>query len=100
MKRSVAFFFMLVFPPALHAQVPVPTNAITIDQAKQELSNDQLRVHFIDIGPGLAVLVQTPGDRVNIFIDGGKWGLKDMMKYAVRILPIGLRGIDRPRGCS
>jgi competence protein ComEC len=44
------------------------------------LTSGTLRVHFIDVGPGLAVLIETPSEK-NIFIDGGERGTKDMMKY-------------------
>jgi competence protein ComEC len=50
-------------------------------------TSDRLRVHFIDIGPGLAMLIETPNDRRNIFIDGGKWGLNEMETYVHHFVP-------------
>lgn len=74
----------LLIVPAVFAQNPpgpaVPLDTVTLDSTK-------LRVHFIDIGPGLAMLIETPGDRQHIFVDGGKWGLTDMSKYVKRFVP-------------
>lgn len=57
-----------------------------------QLDKTKLRVHFIDIGPGLAVLVQTPDDRRTVFIDGGKWGTDDMLRYVEHFVPAGKVG--------
>ncbi len=58
----------------------VPLDEVTLDQ-------DTLRVHFIDVGPGLAMLVQTPGNRRTLFIDGGDQGVSEMMKYVSHFAP-------------
>jgi competence protein ComEC len=51
-----------------------------------------LRVHFIDIGNGLAMLIETPGDRKHIFVDGGDKGLDDMEDYVRKF--VGNRPVD------
>ena len=68
---------LLVSPVAI-AQSP-PGDAIALDQVSLDAS--RLRVHFIDIGPGLAMLIETPNDRLHIFVDGGMWGLDGMESY-------------------
>jgi beta-lactamase superfamily II metal-dependent hydrolase len=79
MYLRLIFAAILSIPAWLQAanpppSIPKPLSSVTLDQTK-------LRVHFIDIGPGLAMLIETPGDRKHIFIDGGKWGLTQMMAY-------------------
>jgi beta-lactamase superfamily II metal-dependent hydrolase len=49
--------------------------------AKVQTEESKLRVHFIDVSAGLAVLVETPGDRKHIMIDGAYQGRKDLNKY-------------------
>lgn len=49
----------------------------------QSLDSDagtKLRVHFIDIGGGMAALIETPGGK-HILIDGGKKGSSDYEDY-------------------
>ena len=62
--------FLLLFPQVASAQNPpgaaVFLNSVTLD-------DDTLRVHFIDIGGGLGVLIETPSGK-HILIDGGKRG--------------------------
>jgi len=76
----------LAYISAAHAAVGHPLAAVqrparppttTTDLADVALDESQLRVHFIDVGPGLAALIETPSGR-HIFIDGGKWGVADM----------------------
>ena len=62
------------------AQEAEPPGA-AVKLADVNLDETKLRVHFIDIGPGLAALIETPNDNRHIFIDGGKWGLADMETY-------------------
>ncbi len=64
------------------AQAP-PGAAVPL--ANVNLNEARLRVHFIDIGPGMAALIETPGG-VHVFVDGGKWGLADMMTYLERFV--------------
>ena len=66
-----------VLQPA-YGQRP-PGDAIPLSQVS--LDESRLRVHFIDIGPGLAMLIETPNDRMHIFVDGGMWGLDGMETY-------------------
>ncbi|MCH7702576.1 MAG: MBL fold metallo-hydrolase [Planctomycetes bacterium] len=68
----------LLVVPTVFAQSP-PGPAVLLDTVT--LDPTKLRVHFIDIGPGLAVLIETPHDRRHIFVDGGKWSLDEMMTY-------------------
>ncbi len=63
------------------------------------LAPGTLRVHFIDVGPGMAVLIETPSEK-NIFIDGGKRGTKGMMKYLAHFVaddePISMALVTHP----
>ncbi len=58
-----------------------------VDLASVQLDAQRLRVHFIDVGPGLAVLIETPGNDCRVFVDGGKWGLNQMMAYVNHFVP-------------
>lgn len=86
MSRRIRPFLIvcLVAMPAAFAQNPpgpaVPLSNVTLDSRN-------LRVHFIDVGPGLAVLIETPHDRQHYFVDGGKWGVDDMMTYVEHFVP-------------
>jgi beta-lactamase superfamily II metal-dependent hydrolase len=75
---------ILWIPAWLHSANPPPS--IPTSLASVSLDETKLRVHFIDIGPGLAMLIETPGDRKHIFVDGGKWGLTKMMAYLDRFI--------------
>ena len=77
-RLLLAALFICV-PAIAVAQPPPPTTPTTV--ANISLDDDRLRVHFIDVGPGLAVLVESPGNDYRIFIDGGKWGLDGMQSY-------------------
>ncbi|UCC31025.1 MAG: hypothetical protein JSU86_01855 [Phycisphaerales bacterium] len=57
----------------------VPLNSVTLDASK-------LRVHFIDVGPGLAALIETPQDRRHIVVDGGKWRGSYMLGYVLEFV--------------
>ncbi|MCH7527702.1 MAG: MBL fold metallo-hydrolase [Planctomycetes bacterium] len=83
MARPIILLGWLLPFQALAADPPGP--AIALDSVTLDAS--KLRVHFIDIGPGLAVLIETPNDRRHIFVDGGKWGLADMSEYVSRFVP-------------
>ncbi len=68
---------VLAYSVAFAASPPASTtllNDVTLDEAK-------LRVHFIDIGAGLAILIETPGDRKHVFVDGGDQGRDKMEDY-------------------
>lgn len=69
--------FLFLFPQFACAQNPpgaaVFLNSVTLD-------DDTLRVHFIDIGGGLGVLIETPSGK-HILIDGGKRGSADYADY-------------------
>lgn len=67
----------LLAAPAAHGQDP-PTS--TTDLADVQLDAGTLRVHFIDIGGGLAALIETPGGK-HVLIDGGKKGGTDYDDY-------------------
>lgn len=53
----------------------VPLDSVTLDASK-------LRVHFIDVGPGLAALIETPQDRRCIVVDGGR-SSQSMLGYVL-----------------
>lgn len=72
-----------VMATACTAQPP-PSTPVPLDQV--QLDESRLRVHFIDIGPGLAILIETPSG-LHYFVDGGKWGIADMMKYVEHFVP-------------
>ena len=72
----VAFAFP-AYPTLSIAQNP-PGNAVALHTVS--LDEDTLRVHFIDIGGGLAVLIETPGGK-HMLIDGGKKGKDDYETY-------------------
>ncbi len=61
------------------AQPLPPTDTVDLEDADFDASS--LRVHFIDVGAGMAVLVETPGDALRIFIDGGKAGRDELEAY-------------------
>ena len=84
MKRFLCIALILGvwwFAPIVNAIEP-PTHPTPL--AKVQLDKKRLRVHFIDVGPGLAVLVQTPDDRQQLFIDGGDKGATDIVKQYVK----------------
>ena len=59
--------------------VDPPTQQVALSEV--ELDENLLRVHFIDVGNGLAILIETPGDRAHLFVDGGDEGLNNMERY-------------------
>jgi beta-lactamase superfamily II metal-dependent hydrolase len=71
--------FSLFVAFAFAQEAEPPGDAVRLQDV--DLDETRLRVHFIDIGPGLAALIQTPNDNRHIFIDGGKWGVADMETY-------------------
>lgn len=75
--RAVVALAYLGAAAAGYAQSP-PTTAV--DLSTVNLPEDTLRVHFIDIGGGLAALIETPGGK-HMLIDGGKRGQNDYEKY-------------------
>jgi competence protein ComEC len=75
---------VLGFASAAMAVDP-PGEAVPLEQAN--LDTSKLRVHFIDVGPGLAMLIQTPGDKVQVFVDGGKRGFEGLLKYVEHFMP-------------
>ncbi len=72
-------------PALTFAQNP-PGAAVALDSVT--LDEDTLRVHFIDIGGGLAVLVETPGGK-HLLIDGGKVGIDDYKAYLAHFIDTG-----------
>lgn len=51
-----------------------------------DLDEANLRVHFIDVGNGLAMLIESPGDRTHVFVDGGDEGLDSMERYVKKFV--------------
>jgi competence protein ComEC len=81
LKVLASFALIIAFAQRGAAELPEMVLAeASFDAAK-------LRVHFIDIGPGLAILIETPGDRRHVFVDGGKWSLDDLLTYLAKFLP-------------
>ncbi|GMU32217.1 MAG: MBL fold metallo-hydrolase [Planctomycetia bacterium] len=74
-----------LFVSGLAQAAEPPTHKTPISEV--QLNRDHLRVHFIDVSGGLAMLVQTPDDGVRIFIDGGISGLDDMVRYVRHFVP-------------
>ncbi|MFH1419188.1 MAG: MBL fold metallo-hydrolase [Planctomycetota bacterium] len=64
--------------------VDPPTSQTALKNVQLDSSN--LRVHFIDVGGGLAMLIETPGDRQHIFIDGGDRGGKELSRYVLKFV--------------
>ncbi len=71
---------------------PPPGAAVQLNNVN--LDHTRLRVHFIDIGPGMAVLIETPNDRRRVFVDGGKWSLNEMETYVRRFVDPAHDNID------
>jgi competence protein ComEC len=87
--RLAAVGLYLLFGGIAVAAEP-PTDSTPM--ADVELDESRLRVHFIDVGAGMAVLVETPGDRMHLFIDGGDRGLDAMSDYLEQF--VGDAGVD------
>jgi beta-lactamase superfamily II metal-dependent hydrolase len=82
MTIAICCFFLAASAFAQEAEPPGAAVAL----ADVDLDETTLKVHFIDIGPGLAVLIETPNDNRHVFIDGGKWGLADMETYVEKFV--------------
>ena len=67
---------------AICAQGP-PTSTTALEDV--QLDESTLRVHFVDVGGGLAALVETPGG-LHILVDGGKKGGTDYDDYVANFL--------------
>lgn len=80
MSRCVLTVLLLTCVPVTGGAQSPPSDTPEA-LANVTFDTTRMRVHFIDVGPGLAVLVESPGDDYRIFIDGGKWGLDDMQAY-------------------
>ncbi len=74
----ISFLLTLLLNASANAQPAPPSTALPL--ATVELDEDTLRVHFIDIGAGLAALIETPGGK-HILIDGGKSGKAHFKSY-------------------
>ena len=82
-RQFLAFFLVTNCLLALAVDPPAQTTQlhdVTLDE-------DQLRVHFIDVGAGLAILIETPSDRKHIFVDGGNSGLDGLQHYLSHFVP-------------
>lgn len=77
-RLAYALASAVLCAPVVSAQVEPPGAAVSL--AGVSLSEETLRVHFIDIGGGLAALVETPGGK-HVLIDGGKKGGTDYDDY-------------------
>lgn len=83
LTRRLTLTLGFLFTACAFSQSP-PGTAVPLDQV--QLDESRLRVHFIDIGPGLAMLIETPSG-LNVFIDGGKWGLDGLEEYVQHFVP-------------
>ena len=88
-----AFTLAVLTSCSIFAQNPAPPGAAVALNAVN-LDATRLRVHFIDVGPGMAVLIETPNDRRHVFVDGGKWGLAHMAQYVAHFAPPATTPID------
>ena len=64
---TISFVLLPSISEAQLSVVPTRLNDVQLDESL-------LRVHFIDVGAGLAILIETPGDRLHMFVDGGDQG--------------------------
>lgn len=85
MKRIAAVIAIIVFffIGIGHAEL----TELSVNEAVTTLDKTKLRVHFIDVGTGLAIFIQTPNDRKNIFIDGGKEAGEKIIDYVDHFHP-------------
>ncbi len=84
MKRI--FFVGLILLVAIQSFAVEPPGSVR-NHDSVTLDSQTLRVHFIDIGAGLAVLVQTPGNRKALFVDGGDQGYEKLREYMDHFVP-------------
>lgn len=82
MQIVVGFSAVLAYSAACAVSPPTSTTKLS----DVSLDEDRLRVHFIDVGAGLAILIETPGDRMHIFVDGGDQGSRQMKKYVKKFV--------------
>jgi hypothetical protein len=54
-KRILLLSVIILFLAILNAGVAFPFQTVSLNTANTHLDQNRLRVHFIDIGPGLAV---------------------------------------------
>jgi competence protein ComEC len=79
MRTRITVWLLAVLLGAGAQALDPPGAAVPLGEV--ELDRDTLRVHFIDVGAGLAMLVQTPGNRKTLFVDGGDEGGPEMIEY-------------------
>jgi len=80
MQRVVFFCFLLtVIGSGLAFGASAPSSTTNLDDV--QLDESRLRVHFIDVGAGLGILIESPGDRKHLFVDGGDQGFRKMKRY-------------------
>ncbi len=92
------FLGLLVSASSVVAQT-VPAKATKYKSVSKTSQN--LRVHFIDVGPGDAILIETPGKSgKHIVLDGGKLGsatnLMPYLTYFVSAAPVDLAIVTHP----
>ncbi len=85
MNRIITTIVLSVFilTGFCHAEI----THLTIDEAVTTLDKSKLRVHFIDVGTGLAVFIQTPDNHKNIFLDGGEEAGDKIIDYVNKFHP-------------
>lgn len=91
--RVICVIWIIFFITTCVVQaVEPPTSKTTL--AKVKTDESKLRVHFVDVGAGLTVLIETPGDRKHIMIDGGYEGRRDLNKYVANFVSSDEEPID------
>ncbi|MBU2429602.1 MAG: hypothetical protein KKH99_02820 [Proteobacteria bacterium] len=86
MKKLISGIILIVLIAAVSYAEPQITS-VNLTEAATVLDVTRLRVHFIDVGTGLAVFIQTPNNHKQIFIDGGKEETDKMVNYVNQFYP-------------
>ena len=81
----LGIFLLTVLKIPVAQAINPPTQQVELSQV--HLDEGKLRVHFIDVGAGLASLIETPGGK-HIMIDGGDSGLDELMTYLSSFVPV------------
>ncbi|MBU2429448.1 MAG: hypothetical protein KKH99_02040, partial [Proteobacteria bacterium] len=86
MRKIISgILFVMLFTGVSYADPQI--TSIQLDEAVAILDTTKLRIHFIDVGTGLAVFIQTPNNHKQIFIDGGKEETDKMVNYVGQFYP-------------
>lgn len=90
---TIGFVFLcLLFTLSATTSAQPPQSKTALDDVQTDES--KLRVHFIDVGAGLAVLIETPDDRKHVMIDGAYQGRKELNEYLANFVDSDEEPID------